>query len=179
MTTTKITPQELLEKLNSELSKTARPYCFLTKDSISYCAWTHKPILKNDFTSDGFAGMNYIGLEGYCRMHLLEVVGLEMNKIYEFKELTKITPSEILELMNAEIREINLENGDDEDENLVNYVTMDSEGIYCWCEQPYFDYDNGEKKFKPHWGCEGLEFDTTKYEVVGINLNQMFADYSI
>lgn len=94
-------------------------------------------------------------------------------------ELTKITPSEILELMNVEIRVINIENGNNEDEDLVRYVTMDSEGIYCWWEQPYFDHDIGEMKFKPHWGCEGLEFVTTGYEIVGLNLNQMFADYSI
>ena len=90
--------------------------------------------------------------------------------------MVKITPSEILDIINQDIKQTNLEEG--LRQPLCKFVTMDSEGVYCWDVVPQFEKDF-DLFMVGCFGTSGLQFNTKGYEVVGLNLNQMFADYSI
>ena len=171
MTTTKITPKELLTRLNNGEVK----YRFLTNDIEGFCAWTHEPILRTEYQLDDFLGSDYMSLYEYLKENNLEVVDLGMYEIFELKPLVKITPSEILELMNAEIEQTNLELGHFEPK--VRFVTCDTDGIFCFSTNVTFN--KRSNIFESESLLDGMQFNTTGYEIVGLSLNQMFSDYSI
>lgn len=91
-------------------------------------------------------------------------------------ELTKITPSEILERMNKEIVQTNLEF---EHFKLpkVRFVTCDTDGIFCFSTNVTFN--KRSNIFESESLLDGLQFNAKGYEVVGLKHGQMFVDYSI